>query len=737
MVSTALFNESRCALSLVCVLLLVPLAFAAPPSCKVISGRHGGPAIVINDRTFSPMFMTVNNQFGRDDILRDEIRLAGEAGIGLISFNLGLDWHQSADDAARTVAKFCEANPNAYFYVRIWVGPNQPWLDAHPDDCLTAADGTQPMMASPSSAAWLEEAAAQLERRIAEIVSGPYGDRFLGAMPTYLQTGEWFYPETDKYWDYSTANQRAFRAWLKRKYRRNKALQAAWGDPNVTFDSATIPPPESREAASIAPFRDPVAHRPAADLALFQSDVMVNAIDTFCRTIKSATRKRALAGAFYGYTFELNHNGPRALAHSGHLALAKLLESPNIDLIHAPYAYFERTLGEPGHFHFPVDSIPLHGKLAIIEEDSYTHLALEPTSDLIAPGWRQRTTTLDETFALNRRNIGQFLMHRAGFWWFDLLSDGRWNSAEFWAQTGMLRRIAAQVRDNPVFEPQIAFVIDEQSVTALADTTHPYLLESIARWRAELARIGAPVGYYLQSDLAKIPRSVRLLILANPYQLPRDHQNEIRRRLDQGVTVVWTFAPGVATEDGIDLVRINEVTRMPVERVESSGPVQLETLDTGESWQMPAEWALRFAVRDSGATPLATYAGSDEIAVAEVPSGKGHVVYTAFPRLPIGLLQRLAARAGVHLYRVNGGMVAITPGYLFVHTGTESEETLCWPESMGMAVRLVPNGPRESILTDDACWQDSLPANTTAIFRMEKDKPLRSNILQQLERLGE
>lgn len=710
----------------------------APPVCKIISGQPGGPAILVNGQTYSPMLLAVNNQFGRDDVLVDEIRLAGAEGVQLISFNLWLDWHQPAEQAAKTVARFCEANPTAYFYVRIWVGPNQAWLDDHPDEQLRAFDGTRPMMASPSSERWRSDAAAQLQRRIDEILRGPYGDRFLGAMPTYLQTGEWFYPDTERYWDYSPANEAAFRAWLKKTYRRAKALRTAWADPNVTFETAKIPSPEEREATVWGPFRDPVAHRPAMDLGRFQSDAMVETIEHFCRTIKKATRNRALTGAFYGYTFELNHNGPRALAQSGHLALAALLNSPYIDLIHAPYAYFERTLGDPGHFHLPIDSVALHHKLAIIEEDSFTHLSAQPDDALIAPGWEQRTSTMDETFALTRRNFGTFMMHRAGFWWFDLLSDGRWNSTEFWKQTGMLRRIAARLRDTPRYEPEIAFVVDETSIDALADNSYPYLLHTLGQWRAELGRIGAPVGYYLQSDLAIIPRTVRLFVMANAYRLPQEHERELRRRLDQGATVVWTFAPGAA-DRGPGIERIQAVTGMNVVEVEDEFTDTITPVGVDATWAVPSDWKLRFAVSDASARPLAHYGGSATVAAAEVAVGKGFSVYTAVPGIPATMLRQLSARAGAHLYIDTIGKIAVAGDYVFVHTddAPAATHTLCWPESMGMAVRMVPEGIRENALDDAGCWQDTLPAHTTAIYRMDERKPLQHRLLEELTRQHE
>ncbi len=703
---------------------------ADSPSCEIVSGGPGGPAILIDHQTFAPMFLAVNNQFNRDEVLLEEIRHAAGAGIRLISFNLGLEWHQSPEAAAAVVAKFCEADPQTYFYLRIWVGPSKTWLDAHPDERMITFDGKTAPMASPGSAAWLEEASAQLARRVEEVVEGPYGHRFIGVMPANFNTGEWFYPDTDNYWDYSPANLNAFRAWLKEKYRRATRLQEAWADHEVTFDTAAIPTPEERESAAMGPFRDLKSHRAAADFTEFTSVSMARAIETMCRAVKKATHDRALAGAFYGYSFELNHNGPRALAHSGHLALGQLLESPYVDLVHAPYAYFQRALGQPGHFHLPLDSIPLHKKLAIMEEDSFTHLGVLTPENELAPGWNQRTTTMDATLALARRNFGQFMMHRSGFWWFDLLSDGRWNSQAFWAQAGFYRRIAAELRDEPLFEPQIAFVVDESSAVGMVDTTHPYLGESLGAWRSELGRLGAPVGYYLQSDLALIPRSVRLLIMANPYRLSKEDTREVERRLDAGVTVLWTFAPGIAGDEGVDLARVTRVTGLDVTVQDSAGPVALETIGTGESWELPETWAMRLRV--SGGEPLARYAGTDAVAIARHSSGGGTVVYSAVPRIPVKLLQSLAAQAGVHPYRPGGGMAAVAGIYLFVHAESDDKATLCWPEPKKTAVRLVPGNVAEFSLGEGGCWQDTLAAGSTAVYRLEEAKPSSGSVLDRI-----
>jgi hypothetical protein len=245
-----------------------------------------------------------------------------------------------------------------------------------------------------------------------------------------------------------------------------------------------------------------------------------------------------------------------------------------------------------------------------------------------------------------------------------------------------------------------------------------------------LGRLGAPVGYYLQSDLALIPRSVRLLIMANPYRLSKADMREVERRLDTGLTVLWTFAPGVVGDEGVNLAHATQVTGLEVTVQDSAGPVALETIGTGESWELPETWALRLRV--SGGEPLARYAGTDAVAIAQHASGGGTVVYSAVPRIPVKLLQGLAARAGVHLYRPGGGMVAVAGDYLFVHAESDEKTALCWPVPKKTAVRLVPGSVVEFSLGEGGCWQDSLTGGNTAVYRMEDAKPSSGSVLDRI-----
>lgn len=707
------------------------------PKCAVRSGVQGGPAIVIDGEPYVPVLFNGNNQFNRDEVLLGEFRQAAEAGIRLFNFNVNLDWHASPEETAETVAKFCAACPDGYFYVRVWLGPNDAWREAHPDECVTTADGTRLPYASPSSTVWRAEAAQQLEKRVREIIEGPFAGRFIGVCPTYLQTGEWFYERTDEFMDYSPANLSAFREWLKKVYRSDKRLRDAWHDQKVTLETAAFPSPEARDAAALGPFRDPAAHRPAIDMQRYQNELIADTIAYFAAVVKRVTKGRSLTGAFYGYTMELNQNGPRALAHSGHLAFARLLDSPDLDLIHAPYSYFERGIGQPAHLHLPVDSVALRGKLAVLEEDTFTHSAQSLPGNPIAPGWREQTQSLEETLAVSIRNAGLFLTHRCGFWYFDLFSDGRWSDPGFWKSVPLVRRMAAQLRSEPPFAPEVAFLISEASVYYLRDTTHPYLLESLARWRAELDRTGTPIGYYLQSDLPRLPESVKVLILANPFELNDLERTTVRKRLLHGATVIWTYAPDIVGPSGIDPSRITAVTGIPVVSKSTDAPLVIASELTPETQTVAGKgWDLRFIVTSSeGINVVARYEDSGEISAAACPAGQGVSLYTATPRLPVGLLREVFRRAGVHLYDDLPGMVGVVGPYLIVHTDggmpdetvdeiladmrADKAHTFSWPTACAAVSRIVPPRPWPLEVSEERNWRDVLPGAVTAVYRCE------------------
>jgi hypothetical protein len=618
------------------VLLCGALAQASPfPQVRAQAAKDAEPpGIVVEGKLFPPILFAGNNQFGRDDVLLEQIQLAARQGVPLFSFNLGLPWHQDDATFLATLDRFTAANPEGYFLVRIWMGPSAAWLAAHPDDALTDSTGRKLGMASLASAAWRAEAAAQLRQRLVLLSGHPSAGRFLGVLLAYLNTGEWFPPETDAYCDYSLTYQTQFSAFLARERL----------DPALPF-----PTPSDRERTAWGPFRDPHRDQAAVAATRFASALTAEVIGEFAQVVKDATDGRSLAGVFYGYTFELNHNGPRALTHSGHLALGRVLQNPHVDFISAPYAYFERSPGEPGHFHLPLDSAALAGKLVLLEDDTYTHLARTPEPTVSAPGWNTGAADLAESLTLVQRNAALFSAHRVGWWYFDLLSDGRWKDPQLWgAAQPYIRTLFRPI----AFAPEVAFLPSEDAVAYMADTTHPELLASLALWRHELGRLPRLVGYYLQSDLPRLPAAVRLAILPNAYRITEAEGIAAETFVARGGTLVWTFAAGIAAsettaETPLDAARaaaaVSRCTGFPVEAL-AAGPASF-TLEGGTTvyGDPDAVWRGRFSVADGAHEVLARYSDNGAVCTVQRAEGRGRVLYTAVPRLPVDLLSKMLA----------------------------------------------------------------------------------------------
>ncbi len=134
--------------------------------------------------------------------------------------------------------------------------------------------------------------------------------------------------------------QRAFRKWLQDKYGDSRQLSKAWQRADLTINEAGIPTREQRIGDRSRTFRTLPQEQNVIDFHTFWSEIMVDTIQLFAKTVKDETRGTKVVGAFYAYTLEFADLAEDA----GHLALHKLLRSPHIDFVMAPSSYFNRNL---------------------------------------------------------------------------------------------------------------------------------------------------------------------------------------------------------------------------------------------------------------------------------------------------------------------------------------------------------------------------------------------------------
>lgn len=261
-------------------------------------------------------------------------------------------------------------------------------------------------------------------------------------------------------------------------------------------------------------------------------------------------------------------------------------------------------------------------------------------------------------------------------------------------------------------------VISEETPHLLHANTFPFILQAVSWWRAELNRMGTPVGYYLQQDLKRLPESVRMIVLPNAYALAGQERAWLDEFMNAGGMVVWTWAPDIYGPDGADPARIPDCVGMPVRAVFDDEPMVIQSVPTYERVEVDRHsWQPRFVIEPQPSLQtIARYAESGEALAAMRPEGEGHCVYTAMPRLPVGLMRWLCEKAGVHLYRNTANMTAVVGNRLMVHTHGEGSHTFSWPGATEVE-RIYP--PGGAMAVKDGRWQDWLPTHTTAMYRCD------------------
>lgn len=516
-----------------------------------------------------------------------------------------------------------------------------------------------------------ETQAGMLRDRILPIAEGPHAARFAGVVFEGPASGHAVPTPNANGTVSSQTDVNAFRLWLRRHYVKDEVLRKAWNDPAVTFEEVSIPLPEELDRTGWGPFRDPHAYRRTSDFDAFQCDLVADTLAYLAGVVKKNGARRLLAGAVW------NNNSP--------VSLERLAACQNLDLLLVSYSVPPADSIRPS-----LDSPALHGMLCVFDAS---------TRDL---------------FGI----FGQAFAHRCGFSY----SGASGEDAAFRPAMPLLRRLQAELRGMAPFEPQVAFVYDEQARHWMIPEAWRDIRQSLLRWQSELDRIGTPVGWYLLRDLPNLPDSVRVIILANAFEMDKIARRAIEKRLDRGATVVWAFAPDIVGPDGVVCARIAGITGMDTVPKPGTAAMAMAGTIAGEEFTIDGAHSItRFVVTSTDVDIVARYKDTGEIAAAARPLRKGVSVYTAAPFLPVGIMRAICARAGVHLYRDTPGATGVAGHYLFVQTETGGRHTFQWPYPCRTVERIVPPGRGAIAPNADRRWSDTLPARITALYACYAD----------------
>ncbi len=633
-----------------------------------------------------------------------------------------------ADEAAEQI--LAQA-PQAWLMVRFYVWPPQAWKVRHEDEYGITEDGDRCVTVSLASPAYQRDAEEYIRRLVHWVESRRWARRVIGYVNLAYEEGGYMPVSSGYLYDHNPAMVDRWRAFLRRRYRRDEDLGAAHGQAGLCLDQAQVPRDPLRgpvPAVSQALYLQPaVTNQALRDYLELARELWIERFSMFGRAMRAAAGRRvlclldALKQAMLGWNhnafFTSFYDGPAALrgqpfsqrlawpeyqAGCGHLRLAELLDDlGDFDGVMTPHDYQARGLGGVYEPEGIADSVVLRGHVFLAEMDSRAVADLFPARNE------------QEWAAITWRNIATGLCRGFTSAFLPVLGQPEWlSSPSFQALCRRQVKVMAQALHSPhAAVPGIAMIVDDTAVLETSGNgAYPY--EAIM-WEQKLglARCGVPHSVHLFEDLARddFPPH-RVFYFPNLFRVDAERLEVLRRRVFRsGVVVVWGPASGLSdgqcldpeaasrlTSFRLDLYPHNYPRRVllsnfqhpvtvgldPATVYGSSlpfGPVLLPA--DGDGTELGAAWVARgnpyqvgLAIKEMGRG--ATGSGSAG------PRGEGDYasVFTAAVQLPAGLWRGLARHAGAHVYTEDNDVLLASERYVGLHSLRSGRRRLRLPQ---------------------------------------------------------
>ncbi len=717
----------------------------------VIELYHGTPALFLHGKpVFGTFLRTVTPT---PEGFPNEAAVSHYAGAGIHFYSVDAGTYSNPPewrdpdfyDFSPVVKKFepiLRVDPQAYFFIRIQLEMPEWWQKRFPQECELLSDGKRAAQ-SFASKIWQSQFKAFLKAYITYLQSIGLAERVIAYQPGGGNTTEWVKESAmgNLCGDYSQPMQAHFREWLRSCYHSDEAeLRKAWNEPYATFESAQVPAPDGLLRIVQPTFRDPFSEQPEIDYFACWNDLCADLAIDACRSIKEATRQDALAGVFYGKLFELAWNsaffgdgiesGYGAYQRSGHLCTHRLLQSPYIDFVTSSYTYSFRGIGGEGAPMLPTESVRLHGKLHLYDDDSRTHLSMHAGENYGRP------ETLEDSLAILKRNFTEVLTRGAAISWIGGLPASPYvDPSQEPAFQALLQKFqelgtfALDLDRSPASE--IAVLLDEESL--LYETVSNRLdLPLIVQQRLYgLPRLGAPFDTYLLDDFIEGRlKPYKLYIFLNAFHLDAVRRERLKDQLRRdGRVGLWIYAAGYlnsGARPAFGLEQMADLTGFMFAKGDHPWGPMMNLVDFDHPitrglaqdlfWGTNSLLAPVFHLADSGARVLGNVVYSEGrcragLGVKEFSEWKS--VYCAVPNLPAGVLRGVARYAGVHLYSEAGDVLYATRELLGVHTAGGGEREFSLPGKVEQVYELFTG---QEVAKDCDRFQVRLAPSSTALY---------------------
>lgn len=691
-----------------------------------VKDHLGSPSLIVNGQPCIPLMFYGNADPSRpeDSLFAQQARLAAGAGIHLHSFSLPMPWPKPGEEpdfssVDATLQSVLTADPKALMLPRFGVSPPDWWYAQHPGHEMEYSDGRPSpdgRAASMASEVYRSEGTTHL-RALVRHCEEMFGESMLGYHPCGQHTGEWFYMRSweDVHHGFEEAFRKGFADWALEKYHSIEQLSQAWSQTGLTQAKIKVPTAAERESSSHGNFRDPVQDRFLIDFQEYQQVAMTDPLLQFARAIKEETGGKKLVILFYGYTFEIS-GIPKGPQNSGHLALVRILDSPDVDIVCSPISYGDRGLGGTGAFMAPVDSVRAAGKLWLNEDDTRTYLSREGDP-------YGRVPTPDGSEWVHQRNFGQILPRRMACWYMDLMNEGWLNSENLWNNIRELHSAYGKVLITlSRWDPEVAVVIDEKSFLSIAENWQITRL-LCANFRPDLYRMGAPFRIHLLSDFlngrVQLPK---VTLFIGCFRLSQEERTRISAA-GSGKTQVWFYGSGFLDDESASVDNMEGITGFQITGQKSEGPgvvsFESETLLTqgleDKKYGLDIPLKPRFSlVPNEGVIPLAKF-GDGSIAVAVREDNDAKRYYIGSLGCPARLLRNILRDSGVWVWMESDDVVLPGDEFLSFTATTEGEKVLSTPPGR----KLIPLSGGDPLVPNDGKLSFQMRSGETRQFWVE------------------
>ena len=627
-------------------------------------------------------------------------------GFKLIQVDLFFDhvWMEDGsinlDTAQMQLKGVLNACPDAAIFLRFHVNAPKWWQRWHPEENTLYADTTAkpdidfglqriieddeetPVRASLASLKWKKEAGGKLQEFLKQLQTIPESKAIAGiqvAGGVYGEWHQWGFIENEP--DVSQPMLVYFRQWLQQKYRTDKNLRQAWNDATVNFATISFPTLAERKTTMAGIFRNPVQEQQTIDFYEALNTCVADDILFFCQLVKDHWPRPIITGAFYGYFYSVFGRE----AASGHLAVEKLLNSPAVDFLSAPAAYYPDAseTGDAYRSRGLINSALLHKKLWLDEMDQQTPLvALKDTAF---------KTSLEKSIATVRRNMMYSFTHGTGFWFYDFGPSGfnggkrlhDHGSYGWWDEPSLMKEIR-KLKD--LFEKSLTQTYSSEADVLLVHDTKSFYHTGSAKEQSFMAHFtnnwippaifksGAIHDVIHVNDLDRVNISqYKAILFMNTWVLNEGQKKLIKEKIAAGNrSLVWIYAPGFGNEKSLSKNFIQEVTQIKMKELTLTDAVIIEVDSAITPNKKLSVWGNSvsplFVADDDKVQVLGTINGSSNAGFVKKQLKNHTSWFTSLPPADIALWKYIFKQSGVHIYNDNEDVVYSGNGVLSIHT---------------------------------------------------------------------